>query len=281
MTPDDDSTRPPGRSDQELFRLVQRRAAELRFRRRATAFAGAALILAVLGAAGMTGIGRDDGRVVRTAAGPATSSSPTPGLPGPSETASGSTSTTVPAVVVPPVDTTSRPTATSTSVPSSATTASSPSATPTTVPCRNSHDPACGPFYFEPSPDPDQSMTVEVTVSPSTVKVGQEVVFHVVRRDADGVFGGRLATNFGDVQSHGDFGTEPCDRFGPWDPPPKNPSVATVTEEIRHSYYAAGTFTATFSYGPEPPRCTDSRTGRGENAYASSAQGSVQVTVVP
>jgi hypothetical protein len=50
---------------------------------------------------------------------------------------------------------------------------------------------------------------------------------------------------------------------------------------VRHAYLVAGTYTATLSYAPPVLPCTDTRTGRGENPYASRAHGSVEVTVVP
>lgn len=269
MTPDDDTTRPPGRSDRELFRLVERRARELRFRRRAAALGSAALVLAVLGAVGMTQVGEDDRQVYAAGGGEPTTSITTALSP---------TSTTTAVIPVPttarlPSTSTSRPTATATTVRSSTT---------TTVSCRNSHDPACGPFYFSPAPDPDRPMTVEVTVSASTVKVGEEVVFKIVRRDPDGVPDVMLqAVDLGEVQGHADPTVGLCDRFGPWDPPPKDPTAATVATESRYAYHSVGTFTATFSYDIQPTACTDSRTGLSENPYASRAKGSVQVTVLP
>lgn len=266
MTFADDTTRPRGHSDEELLRRVHDRAAHLRFRRRGGALAVAAVMVAVMGLAGLTRIAEDEDRLVRTAGGPFMS-----GIPAPASTTAETRSPEPTVITTPP-----GPSSTITSSPP-------PMAAPstTTQACHNSHDPACGPFYFDPPPDPDQPMTVEVTASATTVRVGEPMSFHVVRRDPDGVSGERLAQSFGDVMSHRDYTVPDCDRFGKWDPPPKDRSVTEVTEEIPHTYLDAGVFTPTFSYGPPPPACVDSRTGRGENPYASRADGSMQIIVLP
>ncbi|MDQ4090274.1 MAG: hypothetical protein M3163_08215, partial [Actinomycetota bacterium] len=46
------------------------------------------------------------------------------------------------------------------------TTAPGPPTTMTTVACRNSNDPACGPFRFDPQPGPDNPMFVHIVVGP-------------------------------------------------------------------------------------------------------------------
>ena len=263
MRPDDDARRPPGRSDDELLRRVHERAAEIRSRRRGGGLAAAvAVVVAVVGVLGLTGIGDDDDRLVRTASGPPTSGS--------------QTTTTISSIGA--------------TVPGPSTTLAAGSPTPTTAPapsttvnpCRNSHDPACGPFYFDPPPDPDQPMTVEVIPSVSTVRVGEPMSFHIIRRDADGVSAAVPSTEFGDIGAIVDPTVIPCDRFGPWDPPPKNVTPVVVTDDVSHTYILSGVLTATFGFYPETVTdCKDSLTGRGENPYASSGEGSAQVTVLP
>ncbi len=258
MTPDDDARRPPGRSDDELLRRVHQRAAELRSRRRGGALAAVAVVLAIVGVAGLTRIGQDDDRLVRTVTGPPTSGSPV------------QATTTTPS---PAIDTT-------TPGPTTTVVAGAPA---TVNPCRNSRDPACGPFSFDPQPDPDQPMTVEVIPSLATVKVGEPMSFHVIRRDPDGVAAGGMSYELGDGGSIGEFQHDPCDRYGRWDPPPKGLTPTVVTEDIPHTYREAGTFTVTFKYFTDTlGGCVDHATGRqGEDPYASEGQGSVQVTVLP
>lgn len=280
MAPDEELTRPPGRSDQELRALVRRRVGELRFRRRAGSLGAAATALVLVAAAilgtGLANGGPDRRQVLRTAQAPTTSSTPLPATAaGPGEV----TTSTSPSG--PPAPTTTAVAASPSTTPQPAPPPTAGTPPPAPPLCRNSHDPVCGPFVFDPSPDPDRPMTVEVTVSPPTVRLGQEVVFHIVRRDADGVSNGLISFDFGDGGTHGDPILKACDRFGPWDPPPKNQTPAVVTEDVRHTYIFADTFSPTFAYGPPPPSCTDSRTGRGDEPYASAGQGSVQVTVVP
>ena len=142
-----------------------------------------------------------------------------------------------------------------------------------TRPCRNSHDPACGPFYFDPPPDPDQPMTVEVIPSASTVRVGEPMSFHVVRRDADGVLDGFRSYDLGDFTNEVEMPAKGlCDRFGAWDPPTKGLTPTVVTFDMPHTYAQPGTFTVKFSYG-QTWACTDSRTGEGTGPMPAGARG--------
>ena len=148
-----------------------------------------------------------------------------------------------------------------------------------TVPaCRNSTDPACGDFRFDPQPGADDPMTVEVTAVPSSPVAGQPMVFRVTLRDPDGVSYGASNFFFGDSGiSDSKFGQ--CKKFGPWDPPARDPSQATVVQEVGHTYAQAGSYTATFTFEAGPFECVDGVSGRGDRPYASSALGSVTVVV--
>ena len=263
MTLADDPTRPPGRSDDELLRRVHQRAAAIRLRRRGGALAVTAVILAVLGIAGLTQIGQDDDRLVRTASGP-----PTSGSQALATTTTSSPETTPTAAPGPSTTIAASPTTTT------------PAPTTTVTPCRNSHDPACGPFYFDPPPDPDQPMTVEVIPSVSTVRVGEPMSFHIIRRDADGVSDGLRSYDVGDDSLIAMYGRGLCDRYGPQDPPPKGLTPTVVTDDFPHTYTRAGTFTVKFTY-QEGGACQDSRTGGWDRPYASSGEGSVVMTVLP
>lgn len=176
------------------------------------------------------------------------------------------------AVEPPPTSLPTRLPATSTTV------ASEPDPRPETatdVPtCRNSRDPACGPFYFDPTPA-NEPMTVDVTFSPENPEPGEEVTFTIRVRD-DGPASPRSCMN---LQTYGEDGaivgpvcsascapSEP--KYGPWDPPP--PENANFEETFRYTYTEPGTYTATFFY-----RGTDCSF----SPYRSSGEASVTVAV--
>ncbi|MGI8807625.1 MAG: hypothetical protein ACR2KK_07255 [Acidimicrobiales bacterium] len=173
--------------------------------------------------------------------------------------------------------TTSTTAATTTSTVAPATTATvAPTTTTTTVAaCRNSTDPACGPFRFDPQPGADNPMTVQVVAQP---QAGYDMVFTVTLTDPDGVSHGSSLFNFGDA-GLGETTTDPCARFGTWDPPAREPASATEVVTIRHTYFSPGTYTARFAFDAGPFDCVDSVTGRGDRPYASSASGTVTVVV--
>lgn len=108
---------------------------------------------------------------------------------------------------------------------------------PTTPPlvCRNSVDPACGPFYYDWQV-PNRPLIITITPSNPTPRVGEVVSFTILREDEDGspISGMDTYTfdadaldpvtqedldtgDFGGVAIHGD-GIPPG--YGPWDPPP-------------------------------------------------------------
>ncbi len=152
-------------------------------------------------------------------------------------------------------------------------TTTSPAGTSTTVAsCRNSRDPACGPFRFDPEPV-NEPLIVEVTFSPEEPRAGERVTF-TVRASDDGPVSAGNCTN---SQTYGEAGEQrvvcsasclpPEPRFGPWDPPPPENGIAEET--FRHVYEQPGIYTATFRYGPD---CSDS-------PWASDGETSVRVIV--
>ena len=185
------------------------------------------------------------------------------------------TSTPAPALVAASVSTTTTPTA-------PATTSTVPASTTTTTidPCRNSTDPECGPFRFDPQPGANNPMTVQVTIEPASPVAGQPMVFHITLTDPDGVSYDGTNFNFGNSGIGGST-PEPCTKFGPWDPPARDPASATQTVNVTHTYFEAGSYTATFFFDAGPFDCVDSVTGRGDRPYASSATGTVSVQVAP
>lgn len=176
------------------------------------------------------------------------------------------------------------PTTTPTAPATAPATAPPPTA-PTTVPvavtapaCRNSHDPACGPFRFDPAPGPDTPMVVEVAVATASPKAGQPVTFHVTLRDPDGVSTNGTTFDYGDG-GLGGGSQRACDKYGPWDPPARDPSYATKTQDLTHTFAKAGTYNVKLSFEGGPFDCTDAATGRGDRPYASDGVGRVTVVV--
>lgn len=209
-----------------------------------------------------------------TTAGPTT----TPGRP--VTTKAPATTTTAPRAAV--TTSTTAPAPVVAAAVSTTTSITAPPATTTTTldPCRNSADPACGPFRFDPQPGADNPMAVQVATEPASPVAGQPMVFHLTLTDPDGVSYDGTNFNFGNSGIGGST-PEACAKFGPWDPPARDPASATQTVNVTHTYFAAGTYTATFFFDAGPFDCVDSVTGRGDRPYASSATGTVTVQVGP
>lgn len=153
--------------------------------------------------------------------------------------------------------------------------------TTTTIVCRNSYDPICGEFYWDPEPV-NQPMTVEIiSVSPSNPQVGETVTFSVRVGDDAGLTAGdcvRSSQNYGDRS-----GILVCDPVcpipgpsptGPWDPPPNE--FRYFQEDFTHIYTEPGTFT--FSYSARSSHQCWSEWPVSD-PYASSATASTTITV--
>ena len=147
------------------------------------------------------------------------------------------------------------------------------------VVCRNSHDPACGRFRFEPAPGADQPMTLSVTVEPAVVTAGTPVVLRAALRDPDGVSYNAWTVDLGDGGKLAGSGVATCDRYGPWDPPARDPAAAETVREFTHVFAAPGTYTVRLSFDAGPFDCIDADSGRGERPYASSAAEELTIVV--
>lgn len=154
---------------------------------------------------------------------------------------------------------------------SDATTASEAATSPV---CRNSTDPACGPFRWDPAPGPNAPLEISITYSPSAPRIGQEVTVTVHARDADALIGDVTVT-FGDedVVTIPPASIHTCDnaQTGPWSLPTATPD--DIVRIFRHAYTKAGDLTiSAYAASPEilngtcPP-----------NPYASQATASVAI----
>ena len=145
---------------------------------------------------------------------------PTPLAPAPTTTTAPGTVTALQTGTVPPAATTTT------------------TVRPPAKPCRNSYDPACGPFRWDPDPGPNAPLTVTVTPPSQQVKTGAEVNFHIVAHDPDAKVDRCYAFDFGDGQK-GTTCPPPaaCQTpYGPWTPPAKVDDTYTPTPDVTHKY---------------------------------------------
>jgi hypothetical protein len=147
--------------------------------------------------------------------------------------------------------------------------------------CRNSYDPSCGPFRWDPAPGPNQPSTVQITYTPVNPHVGDQVTFHVTATNPDGPAGNASSSiTFGDGQSQGidaSFLPPPggCKApYGPWTPPA--PKADTVSSDWpSHAYTSAGTYTVTETGSGGVGECDP------QNPYLDEKSGSTTITVSP
>lgn len=133
-------------------------------------------------------------------------------------------------------------TATSTTAAPAPSTSSSTSTAPAMT-CRNSRDPSCGPFRWEPEPA-NAPLSLSVEASSTSPAVGEEVVVRIVADDPDArISEACIGVGWGDgppPASCADACSDDGQRYGPWDPPPAAPGYVELT--LRHAYTAAGTY---------------------------------------
>lgn len=136
--------------------------------------------------------------------------------------------------------------------------------------CRNSYDERCGPFRWDPLPEANRPMDVNVSFSPKNPRLGEEVTFNVTGRDPDlEIDKGCVTGAFGDgIVVPATCAYYAClQRFGVWSPPPKRPDA--FDGSFRHAYATPGTYRVVFGIRSKPD-CG--------NPYASS--GSATTTVI-
>ena len=249
---------PRRRGRQELLDHIYSEGERRRRRRRAGRVGLSAVAALAVGAAVMAGLpaGTPQQVATRGATAPAAPGSPTSG-PGGAEGGGEATTTSVaeptttvalePARPLAPT-TVARPVTTTT--PLTATTA----APPTTVAgpiCLNSTDEACGPFRWEPEPEPNQPLTIDVTATPRPDDP-RTFDFAVVYTDPDApVDDGCRGVSFGDGNTTYTGSSPGCvvavclAAYGPWTPPVPEPD--RVEAAVSHTYAEPGTYTVSFS----------------------------------
>lgn len=141
----------------------------------------------------------------------------------------------------------------------------------TTLACRNSSDPRCGPFRWDPPPEPNQALVVD---SPRVDPDGAAVKFTFDVSDPDHPVSDNCAhLDYGDGQGEPfPCNPVPCPAtFGPWTPPPREAGQRQFV--FRHTYSQPGEYTAKFTFRNDRDRCPD--------PYGGSRSGTIVVTVGP
>ena len=135
-------------------------------------------------------------------------------------------------------------------------------------PCRNSFDPACGAFYWDPPVPANTPIALRVTVEPVHVVAGQPLMISLEWSDGEARLGFHTLSTPGACRPREDGSCAPlggvstpaetrCPQTprGPWDPPP----VAGTGgfETVRRAYLEPGTYEWTVqisvSSGPKEP----------------------------
>lgn len=150
--------------------------------------------------------------------------------------------------------------------------------------CRNSTDPSCGPFRWDPAPGANQPLTIAFEVGPAQPRAGEEVTVRVVATDPDAP----VTTNGGTYFWHdphftgGQIGfpatvVRATERYGPWTPPEPQPGRVEMT--FTHTFAQPGTYRFDFkalSGAEDDPGNTDL------HPYANNPEvASVEITVGP
>lgn len=141
--------------------------------------------------------------------------------------------------------------------------------------CRNSTDPACGPFRWDPQPAPNQPIQYTVSINPEHPQVGEEVTFVIEASDPDAVLTPTaISLSFGDASpTINRRNPDPCDvRYGPWTPP--DPAPGHIRKTYQHVYESPGSFPVAFTiYSDDTSYCAPPQLEKLEdnqwNPYAS------------
>jgi len=152
----------------------------------------------------------------------------------------------------------------------------SPGPSPTTTaPCRNSYDPACGPFSWDPAPDPNQPITGGVS-GPPNAKAGEKVTFVVNATDPDATPLQECNIDYGDGTGvHCDprpvVDPSYCPKqYGPWTPPAKKQGDLK-NSSWEHTFTAPGEYDVSFDIRSAMQECN--------NPYASQAVAHARIVV--
>lgn len=152
-------------------------------------------------------------------------------------------------------------------------TAPATTATPTLV-CRNSTDPACGPFRWDPALLPDQPLVASFTKAPTTAVAGQPVAFEVSWSDGDAKLTyDRFSTDGTSLGS----ACSMVPRYGPWTPPERVAGSGTLAYGT--TFAGPGTYTVAVTLGTGGAPGEIPRTVECSPPYGGAARIETTVTV--
>jgi plastocyanin len=139
----------------------------------------------------------------------------------------------------------------------------------TSTRCLNSFDPACGRFYWSPTPGSNADISVSVGASSATVPAGEPVSFTANGDDPDA----KIACGLIYYGEGTNIGTAVRIRrqYGRWEPPAK--THGTMTKTYTHTYENAGTYTVVASFKSGDGCAED------YNPYGSEGSAAVTITV--
>lgn len=147
--------------------------------------------------------------------------------------------------------------------------------------CRNSTDPACGAFRWDPAPEAGQStVRLFLPAAPAQVGVPYELVVELTDPTAQPTFNcASLDVSPLPGQAWvGGFQCQPdpipmCSpaKYGPWTPPA--PAGGTISDAVEITFDQPGTYTLTMETKAKPRHC--------DHPYGSDATTSVTVEVLP
>lgn len=151
--------------------------------------------------------------------------------------------------------------------------------------CRNSTDPSCGEFSWDPQPE-NKPMTFDASVSTTTPKAGEPITVTMHAADADATVSAcpePSSTNEVSGDGYGGcFQTASCrvgsPRYGPWDPPPPA-SASEETWSFTVTFTTAGRKTITLSVGSVSDPDLTKRCDGVTDPYASDALREFEIQV--
>jgi hypothetical protein len=196
-----------------------------------------------------------------SAAAPVPSSALRSGGLGPSTTLRPIASTTIPVTTIPHPEPEPEPEPTPTSAVST---------------CRNSVDPACGTFRWDPDAGPNAPLTIEVT---PVVRPGdpRTVDFQVLYTDADAkIDDGCRVVDFGDGTSESVGTVSGCPiaacvaQYGPWTPPAREPGRSEAA--VSHTFPGPGTYGVRFTARSGGPGCGQPYASNGDRTVVVMIQ---------
>jgi len=192
----------------------------------------------------------------------------------PSSTTGGGSVTTAPSGARGGGDTTTTPpTQATTTAPTTAPTTTTTAAPP---PCRNSFEPRCGDFTWDPSPGANEPLTINAVPRPANPRPGDIVTFDITVADPDHLLNDNCAeVSFGDgaTLNAACIPQPTCPAvYGPWTPPSRQPG--NFTKSYTHIYQGAGQFVVRFTFRSwSTDRCP------GLDPYASERTAQLVLTV--